>query len=291
MDQALIDKAKKANLAHYLLSKGENLKQVGNRYRHKDHNSLVFTNNFYSWNSKNDKGDSIKYLTTYCGMDFKTAVMELSGAKVIDTSLVYEIDFNINNINISKDMRRAIAYLNKTRGIDYKLIVELINKKLLFQEESTNNIIFPMLDENRKIVGAEIAGTLTDKRFKGIKSGSKYGYGYNIRYGNEIRYILYFESAIDLISLIEIQRIKGKNLEGCLLVSLSGLKENVFYNMLDVFKNDLKPIETFLCIDNDIAGLNFLKCLKVAKNDFKIYFPSEGFKDWNEQLKSIKKIC
>jgi len=104
--------------------------------------------------------------------------------------------FSLDNIELCKDMRRAIAYLSKTRGIDYDTIQKFIEEKYIFQESKTNNIIFPIYDEQRQIVGAEINGTLSDKRFKGIKSGSKYGYGFNIPISEPLKYALFFESAL-----------------------------------------------------------------------------------------------
>jgi hypothetical protein len=188
-------------------------------------------------------------------------------------------------------MRRAIAYLSKTRGIDIIIPEYLIKCKHLFQENKTNNIIFPMYDENNIVVGAETSGTLSARRFKGIKEGSKYGYGYNIRYTDPqggYSYALFFESAIDLISFIEIERMNNKTLAGCLLVSMAGVKENIIEHTLKTFTNNLKPLQCVLCVDNDTAGQSLLKNLTARNINPKIYLPNEKHKDWNEQLKSIK---
>ena len=62
MNKELIQKARQTNLAEYLTSIGIPLKREGNRYRHKEHESLIFTENAYYWNSKQQKGNAIDYL-------------------------------------------------------------------------------------------------------------------------------------------------------------------------------------------------------------------------------------
>ena len=289
MEKQIIQKARQSNLPLYLLSKGEKLIQTGNRYRHADHESLVFTENAYYWNSKGEKGNAVDFLMNFYSMDFTTAVEELAGQqkKEIEEAPRTIQSFSFDNLDISNDMRRTIAYLTKTRNIDISIIENLIKNKYLFQESKTNNIIFPMYDENNIIVGAETSGTLSERRFKGIKEGSKYGYGYNIGYADPqgfYSYALFFESAIDLISFIEIERMKKKTLAGCLLVSMAGVKENIVEYILKIFKN----LQCVLCVDNDTAGKNLLKNLTARNINPQSHFPDGRYKDWNEQLKFIK---
>jgi hypothetical protein len=277
----------------YLLNRGENLIQTGNRYRHAEHESLVFTENAYYWNSKGEKGNAIDFLINFYSMDFNTAVKELAGQQKKEMAIQPHAvqPFSFNNLNISQDMRRTIAYLTKTRSINIIILETLIKSKHLFQENKTNNIIFPIYDEAHQIIGAETSGTLSNIRFKGIKEGSKYGYGYNISYADErgsYSYVLFFESAIDLISFIEIKRMEKKTLAGCLLISLAGVKENIVEHSLKVFANNLNALQSVLCVDNDTAGRNLLKNLTARNINFQTHFPDKKYKDWNEQLKSIK---
>ena len=293
MERQIIQQARQSNLPMYLLNKGEKLIQTGNRYRHAEHESLVFTDNAYYWNSKGEKGNAVDFLMSFYNMDFTTAVEELTGQQKKEMAKQPYIvqPFSFNNLDFSLDMRRAIAYLTKTRSIDIIILEYLIKCKHLFQENKTNNIIFPMYDENNIVVGAETSGTLSERRFKGIKEGSKYGYGYNIRYADpqgSYSYALFFESAIDLISFIEIERMKNKTLAGCLLVSMAGVKENIIEHTLKTFANNFKPLQCVLCVDNDTAGQSLLKNLTARNINPKIHLPNGEYKDWNEQLKSIK---
>lgn len=286
-----IPQARKTNLPQYLMSRGEKLKRTGRRYKHAEHDSLVFTNNAYYWNSRNEKGNAIDFLMSFYGMSFEAAVEDLTAATPIGAAVEKQIKktdpptFSFSNITINRDMRRAIAYLRKTRGIDYDIIKKLIDEKYIYQESGTNNIVFPMYDENRKPVGAELVGTLSDVRYKGVKEGSKYGYGFNIAIDKPLKYALFFESAIDLISFMEIKQAEGKPLTGCLLVSMAGVKENIIEHTIKAFSGDSAPLEAVLCVDNDLAGANFTELIKAQNNSVRTLLAAPPCKDWNEQLK------
>ena len=279
MDKETIQKARKTNLVEYLLSRGEQLEKNGTRYRHKIHNSLVFTDNMFYWNSRSISGNAIDFLMLYYNMDFITAVTELTG-KVQKNTSEENSNFNFNNVKICNNQKRSIAYLCKTRKVSYKLVSSLINQGLIYQEEKTNNIIFPMRNKEKEIVGIEYNGTMSDIKFKGIGKGSFYGYGYNIVF-NTPKNIIFFESAIDLISFIDIRKRQNINIKNMLLVSMAGLKLNVVKKMLEEYSIKNPPI---FCVDNDNAGKNFIEKTKKAYPDLKYYFPQKG-KDWNEYLK------
>lgn len=298
--------ARQANIAQYLISKGVELVKVGRRYRSKEHDSLVFTDNAYYWNSRQDHGNAIDFLVKHMNMDFTEAVTELTNFRNIPFKAV-EKEFKIKDITLNPNMQRAIAYLNKSRLIDYDVIKDLIKNKLLFQSKDKGNIVFPIKDEKGEIVGAEFNGTLTNLRYKGIAAGTKYGYGFNLRTCEifNIRNYMFFESAIDMLSYINIQHIKGSlnNYSNTLFTSMGGLKINIIKNTLEAFKSNFEP-NIYLCVDNDTAAKNF--CEKVCNDleGFKInsmvtsaypkqdiYFPvvPEYGKDWNDNLKFLKK--
>ena len=197
--------------------------------------------------------------------------------------------YTLENIKLSFNQDKVIKYLNKSRFIGYDVIKHLIDNKLLLQEEDTNNAIFPMYDEKNNYVGAEVQGILEIKRFKGIKPGSKYGYGFNLRFSDngEFDYALFFESAIDLMSFVDFKiHHEGKTLTRCILVSMAGLKPNVLKHTLKAFKRQLKPV---LCIDNDETGAAFMKALETEKIPFITRLPDEQYKDWNDQIAAHRK--
>jgi len=193
--------ARQADLAAYLLARGERLIPSGPCYKHAEHNSLVFTGNAYYWNVQKEHGNAIDFLQRFYKMSFREAVLELTrgAAQSIALPPTEKKHFDFADIELAPNMERVIFYLNKTRGLSVELITELIRRRQLFQEAQTNNAVFPIYDGGA-IVGAETVGTMSNKRFKGIKNGSKYSCGYNLAFGDKTAFALFFESAIDLLS-------------------------------------------------------------------------------------------
>ena len=202
MNKELIQKARQTNLAEYLTSQGVQLKREGHRHRHTEHDSLIFTKNSYYWNSRQEKGNAIDYLVRHMDMSFITAVLALtdtSQASLMPSTAPTK-GFVLDYETLNPNNQQAKLYLNKERHIENDSIDYLIQSKLLFQDRQTNNIIFPMYDEHNICIGTELQG-VTKKRFKGLMKGSKYGYGFNVRFSSDgaFDYALFFESAIDLI--------------------------------------------------------------------------------------------
>lgn len=282
-----IRQARQADLAEFLKSKGVNLIRNGTRYRHPKHSSLVFTKNSYYWNSKSESGNSIDYLVKYEGYTFSRAVYELTNQQQKNTPKPTNLEcFNIDNIKLSNNYNRAFAYLNKTRFIDNNIIAYLKNNNHLFIDER-NNIVFPIYDELNNIVGAELQGTLTYKKFKSISKNSKYGYGFNIKTSHQPKKAFFFESAIDLISFYQLcEYCFQADIEDSILISMAGLKPNIVECTLKAFKIDFKPI---LCVDNDEAGQAFINAFKNENKAYKVYLPPDNHKDWNDYLISIEK--
>jgi len=120
--------ARQADLAAYLLARGEPLKPSGTRYKHAEHDSLIFTGNAYYWNAQNEHGNVIDFLQRYYKMGFREAVVELTSGAAINTlppPAEHKL-FNFADIELASNMERTILYLNKTRGLSVELIAELI---------------------------------------------------------------------------------------------------------------------------------------------------------------------
>ena len=285
ISKELIKQARQTDLATFLINKGYKLIRNGTRYRHSEHTSLVFTKNSYYWNSRAESGNSIDYLVKHLGYSFNQAVYELTKEKNTPKPTNLEC-FNIDNITLSNNYNRAFAYLNKTRFIDNNIITQLKNNNHLFMDDH-NNIVFPMYDENNKIVGAELQGTLTYKNFKGISKNSKYGYGFNIKTSHQPKKAFFFESAIDLISFYQLcEYCFLDNIDNSILVSMAGLKPNIVEHTLKAFKIDFKPL---LCVDDDKAGQAFINDFKSQNKAYEALLPPDDYKDWNEYLINIEK--
>ncbi|MBQ4573587.1 MAG: DUF3991 and TOPRIM domain-containing protein [Clostridia bacterium] len=267
--------------------RGEPIKRNGTRYRHRIHESLVFTANSFYWNARSEKGNSIDFLMLYYGMDFISAVNELLSyinisAEPYKTPQPRE-EFRFSDIRLDISTDFVMHYLSDMRCIDRKLIADFIARGYIYQEYATNNIIFPMYDEKHKAVGAEIHGSTKDSRYKGIAKNSKYGYGFNLVYGKP-ETVYFFESAIDLLSYLELMMKEQKQLSEKCFVSMGGLKENIVKHMTELYSSRI-----VLCADNDSAGHVFTNKILQTYSDTDVLYPPKE-KDWNAYLMNIKRL-
>ena len=144
--------------------------------------------------------------------------------------------------------KRVFAYLINQRKISPQIISSLIQQGLLYQDKN-GNAIFLHKDKNGNAVGAEIQGTLSEKRYKGVAAGTSHSmFRYDI---GKPQKAYVFESSIDMLSYIQLH-----NSENAAYISMAGLKD---FAIEQLAKEGLQIIS---CIDNDDAGRNFnQKCI------------------------------
>lgn len=289
----IVRQARQADLGQWLRMNGVPLKKAGQWWYVEDHDSLRIQGNKWYHNSQSIGGNSIDFLVYYYQMPAKQAIIELVGAISglglrkekcgVKEKNIRAHSFDFTSVETDTDYRRILAYLVKTRGITFNIVMDEIKNGHLYQEKGTANAIFAILDETGKVVGAETNGTLSYKnaRYKGLKAGSLSGYGYNTGQRQNPRFILYFESAIDLLSFISLSAIRSKLLRECLLVSMAGLKPSVVVTTLHAFGSfGSTPV---LCVDNDASADAFIdRCIVYPAAI--IRRPLCEFKDWNDQL-------
>ncbi len=83
--QQQYQQAKSVSLISYLQSQGQLFKKEGNRYRHKEHDSLLINeNNQWFWNSRNLYGNNaISYLRLVNKMTIPEVINTLAGDEAI----------------------------------------------------------------------------------------------------------------------------------------------------------------------------------------------------------------
>lgn len=276
MDKERIERAKRADISVL----GLNLKSEGRTLRCLDNDSLIFKigrDGFwvFAWNSRNIRGDLIKFVMEYYGKNFSDSVSFLTGETVQlvskDTIKKFDKTVELQMPLKAPNMHWTIAYLNKTRYIKQTTIQYLIDKKLLYQDDKGNAVFVWKLEG--KEIGAELNGTLSTRRFKGVAQGSKFGYGFTITSGTPDRLYL-FESAIDLLSFTNLYKCSN-----CVLVSMGGLKPEVVHTYIKLYQR----AEIIMCVDNDPAADAFIE--KNNFNKYKRIVPKS--KDFNEDLKDL----
>lgn len=192
------------------------------------------------------------------------------------------------------NMRRMFAYFCQSRKIPAAIVEELVHAKLLYQSENTvnttvngvkqtfqnANAVFVHRDSSGNVIGGEVQGCNSFKRFKGIAAGtgdSAFMFTPVPAKDGKLKRAYIFESAIDLMSFYTF--CDKKKLEGAVLVSMAGLKPTV------PKKLEAEGVQIISCVDNDDAGRKF-----EAENGFvrsasvKSHLDDRGFKDWNEML-------
>ena len=270
INQETIKQARQTNLVAYLITKGEHLNRVGKNFTIEKHDSLYIKDNMFVWYSQNQKGNSIDFLMCYYNMTFQKAVEELIGTPLNDVQIPsYKPSEPPTRADNEK---RVLGYLCKKRCLESRIIFSLIKQGKLYQD-TNGNCNFIITDWNEKTVGAEIVGT-GDTRYKQITTHS--GHGFHITYGNPSD-ILYFESAIDLLSCYQIHQDKFTH---HLFVSMGGLNSSVIHELYR-----LKPnLKHWLCVDNDTAGMNFIVEMKQQIEKLHTFQSPQNYKDWNDYL-------
>jgi len=281
IEQSIIRQARQTDLPSYLLSRGEPLTRDGKGYRHKLHDSLKINKNMYCWNSKGTEGGPINFMMDFYNMNFLQAIEELTGEQSQQVTPCYSLPAPKVLVMPDKadNAKRVWAYLIQTRNISKEVLKMCFDRHLIYQD-TKGNVVFRMKDISGQIVGAEIRGT-SPQTFKKIEAGSKLGYGFNIAIGANCERMIVFESSIDLLSFITLNHDK---LNGRVLVSMAGLKEQTLLSMAK--EHNIQLDKVCCCVDQDEAGRQFADDMRL-KHGTNIYLPpiELGVKDWNEVLK------
>ena len=305
----LKQEAREADLRSYFQKSGYRLERHGKEYYVTEIPGLCINPSEKKWYSHYQKigriNNSIDCLTELLGKSFNQAVYELTGTD-ISTARSYDYpkkqapDYTsppIENFQKTKrtldmppsceNMRRVFAYLCKTRKIPAAVVEEFVHAGVLYQAQKTDlykseNAVFVHKNADGQIVGGEVQGINSYKRFKGIVPGtgdSVVVFTPNPAKDGKIKRAYLFESAIDLMSFYAMCNKKNKLMEGAAFISMAGLKPSVPKQL------EAQGVQIISCVDNDDKGREF-----EANNGFvrsesvKKHLDAYGFKDWNDLL-------
>lgn len=280
-----IKAANSINLGEFLIAHGENLIRSGNGYRMKEHDSLFIHDSKWFWNSRNIGGNNIRFIQQYYNKSFREAVEILNKQYSFSHNIVSDgkaelpVKRKKQEIHIEEntDCTRTVAYLTKTRRLDYNTVNNLI-KQGKITEDTKHNAVFKIKDENNMTVGAELSGTSSYFKYKGIAADTAYGYGFEICRGKGEN-ALFFESGIDMLSYLQMYE---NELDNHRLISMTGVKSSIIENTIERY--NIPPEKVYICSDNDDAGHNLANKMIEKYPEMQRICPVEPYKDWNEIL-------
>ena len=280
-----IEKARQASLADFFIQSGYETERSRDELHVKGYGGLfvnIETNEWYCFSQADKKGgrNAINCLTDIIGMDFKSAVEALTGESLShrDYRQITKAPPEKKELVLPEradNMRKVFAYLCQTRMLDSKIVSDLAHDGLLYQDKR-GNAVFLHKDESGNPVGAEIQGTNSEKRFKGVAEGTGDSL-FSVTIGAPTKAYI-FESVIDLLSFRQLAN--QQKIQNSVLVSMAGLKPNSLKTLSE------RGLQLFACVDNDEAGRRFISSNNLTQRNH--ILKEFGVKDFNELLMKIK---
>jgi len=284
---------------------GYTVMRIGRYHTLKEMDSIRIYNHthWFRWSRKEEKGKNggsqIDFLREFAGLEIKEAVfwlLDFTGYRRLD-----EVRYPLRNqvpVKVPEEKKPFILpkaagenyylyqYLTKQRAISHDVVRYFVKKGLIYEAEQYHNIIFKGNSRDGTTHFASMRGVRDDAGGKGFKcdvAGNDKSYGFNDAHEDSGE-IIVFESAIDLMSYVDIFH----DFESSKLAL--GMVGDA-------------PLETFLreyprvrqiafCLDNDVAGMTASRRLqeKYEGRGYRVALspPPEGYKDYNEWLKTTK---
>jgi len=294
-----IEAAKQVDILDYLERREpDNIKRIGNRHILRDHDSFVISKGKWCWNSQGygcKTATALNYLIKVRGYSFVDAVRELAGdvpndrpepekAKPPPEPKIFALPPH------SKDNKRIIAYL-QSRGISRPLILECIERGLLYESAVYHNCIFVGRDEHGKARFAAQRGLAGDFKCDVDGSDKRFGFVLPPDFGKpnhsiNSRNVAVFEAPIDTLS-------HKVMCEQGFLPPFNGWRLSLGGTSLLALTRFLEQhpeIEScVICTDNDLAGeMAAAKIAETVRVRVGGAVPPIG-DDWNTALLALQK--
>ena len=310
------------DLAAYLAARGEELKHVGKEYGWERHGSARITGNRWYHHASGEGGYPVKFLQHFFNLDYKDAMLELLAFNGVS---IEDVEVSTNNKKSQakyshqptpppkevipftlppkdENMKRAFAYLTKTRHIPSDVVSFFASERKIYQADKTHyqNIVFVGHDESNEPVYASKHSPSGQVKFHGEVTGSNkrhYCFNYFPEQAKERKpssgRLVVFEAAIDALSYIALtkneNRSDGLTWQNDSYMALGCTYNGALFHYLDNAEN--RPREIILALDNDKAGLNAaantLLELTQKYPEIDVSLKLSHSKDWNEDLKAV----
>lgn len=268
-------------------------------YSTKTHDSLKISNGKWMWWSRGIGGRSaLDYLIKVKGMKFPDAVELILGTRTVIPKEVYHKakpppkKFSLPKKAENND--KVVSYL-MSRGISKEVIDFFIDNGMLYQSFYRNNVVFVGYDEKGSARYATMRTTNAKRLFCDV-SGSDKRFSFRLTQ-KDADTIHIFESAIDLLSYMTIEKMQGADLKDQCLVSLSGVNITKKFSVVPLALSSLiekdEGIKTIhLHLDNDEPGQKVAEHLtKILSERYEIVNHIVPYgKDVNDYLCHLKNI-
>ncbi|WP_171311639.1 PBECR4 domain-containing protein [Enterococcus cecorum] len=325
--------AKNRNILDVAQALGMNLEKRGGTYVWSEHDSLVIfpKKNNFKWFSQDVQGDPITLVQQVKNVEFKEALNFLNDPSLTSfdaTKIKSENKPFRYFLKEHSNQRLAKEFLVNVRGLHPKTVDFFVDKGVLAQssryhkadQNSEPVVIFKSFNPQTKdLIGATLQGINENwekypkkGRLKEILANSSGDFGVHVDIGAPKK-LIFFESAIDMMSYYELKRPK---INDARLVAMNGLNQRVISNhlkdvlaptspikgedYLEDFHSKLSPqskqhlkqrigLELIIAVDNDEKGKQFIRKLGKYNNlPFRSDIPRAIFDeekmDWNEYL-------
>lgn len=280
--ESQISAANHADLAAFLISRGEKLSHRGNQYLWEKNQVWIHGHEWYShYESKG--GHAVSFVMRYFGLSFQNAVEELTGGSAIsgvqqDMVIAKEMK-SLVLPQRSETINRLLCYLTKERFIACDVVEYFIKAQTLYEDAKYHNCVFVGIDENGVPRHCHIRST--SGNYKRTEAGSQAEYSFH--YDGESEWLFVFEAPIDMLAFITLHR---KDWQKHSYVALCSVSERALLHRLNVNPNLRNVV---LCLDNDNAGIFACERIKsILRNkgysDIRIIHSIN--KDWDEDVKA-----
>ena len=306
-----IVKARKANLFNFILNHYEkDYTLEGDTLHPRNNPDISIRKGYGEYKDLDVYGNSIDYLVNYLHYDFDEAVRvlleegdaSLDSNKYVGKHMKPQTKEFVKLPYAGKNNEKIIAYLTG-RGISYDTVKMLIDKRLLYQDENNNAVFvnsefdwgeirrtdtladYKCVHENSclKFWNAEDNGLCESrtycKRYKSntfrsiLKNSRRDGFWWFQSGNSPAAFIYICESAIDAISLYELNQLEGSNLNA-VYVSIGGANKQ---DAIDRIKR-AKCKDMFIATDNDDTGND------CRDRNMEAFSVKPKNKDWNDDL-------
>ena len=284
----------------------------GSNYHISEHGGLYINdqkNSFYCW-AQERGGGPVQFIMMMENKNWVDAMKYLVGDGEIQQSAnntkrwtkpaeVKPTEFKLPEKE-KASYKRLFAYLIKTRGLDKDIVINLVNKKKIYESSPHHNVVFVGYDEKGVPKQAFQRGTVSGLPFKGEVAGSNKNYCFAMEGKGDSLTVC--EAAIDAISHACITRhYYGEVWKKEHRIALGGLSDNPLKKYLEMHP-EIKKI-TF-ALDNDYEaklpdGSPAPNWGQQAAEKFTEKYTQLGYtteiekpyaKDWNDELLNIQYI-